>query len=66
MARRFIVDEKDIILEDEISLKINIISSDKLYFDEIAKVITTSANINSFNIEHNKLINSDNEDIDTE
>ena len=48
------------------NLKINIISSDKLYFDEIAKVITTSANINSFYIEHNKLINSDNEDIDVE
>ena len=52
-----------IILENEINLKINIISSDKLYFDEITKVITTSANITSLSIEHNKLINSDNEDI---
>lgn len=58
--------EKFIVSEDEINLKINIISSDKLYFDEIAKVITTSANINSLYIEHNKLINSDNEDIDVE
>ena len=58
--------EKIIFSETEINLKINIISSDKLYFDEITKVITTSANINSLCIEHNKLINSDNEDIDTE
>lgn len=58
--------EKVISSESEISLKINIISNDKLYFDEITKVITTSANINSFSVEHNKLINSDNEDIDTE
>ena len=47
-------------------LKINIISSDKVYFDEIAKVITTSSNVNSLYIEHNKLINSDNEDIEEE
>jgi len=52
--------------DNEINLKINIISSNKLYFDEIAKTITTSANINSLYIEHNKLINSDNEDIDEE
>ena len=52
--------------DDEINLKINIISSDKVYFDEIAKVITTSANVNSLYIEHNKLINSDNEDIEEE
>ena len=58
--------EKVIFSENEINLKINIISSDKLYFDEISKTITTSANITSFSIEHNKLINSDNEDIDTE
>lgn len=58
--------EKIVVSENEINLKINIISSDKLYFDEITKIITTSANINSFSIEHNKLINSDNEDIDTE
>lgn len=58
--------EKTIFSDNEINLKTNIISSDKLYFDEIAKVITTSANISSFSIEHNKLINSDNEDIDTE
>ncbi len=57
--------EKTIFSENEINLKINIISSDKLYFDEITKVITTSANINSLCIEHNKLISSDNEDIDT-
>jgi len=52
--------------DNEINLKINIISSDKIYFDEIAKTITTSANINSLYIEHNKLINSDNQDIDEE
>ena len=56
--------EKSILSEDEITLKITAISSDKLYFNEIAKVITTSANVNSLYIEHNKLINSDNEDID--
>lgn len=56
--------EKFTIDKNEIHLKINIVSNDKLYFDEIAKVITTSANINSLYIEHNKLINSDNEDID--
>lgn len=56
--------EKFIISKDEINLKINVISSDKLYFNEIAKTITTSANINSLYIEHNKLISSDNEDID--
>ena len=58
--------EKIKVSDTEINLKINIISSDKLYFDEIAKLITTSANINSLYIEHNKLINSDNEDIDLE
>lgn len=58
--------EKFTIDKNEINLKINIISSDKLYFDEMAKIITTSANINSLYIEHNKLINSDNEDIDDE
>lgn len=58
--------EKFKISDDEINLKVNIISSDKVYFDEIAKVITTSANVNSLYIEHNKLINSDNEDIDEE
>ena len=58
--------EKFTIDKNEINLKINIISSDKLYFDEMAKIITTSANINSLYIEHNKLINSDNEDIDEE
>ena len=58
--------EKITISENEINLKINIISSDKIYFDEITKIITTSANINSLFIEHNKLINSDNEDIDSE
>lgn len=52
--------------KNEINLKINIISSNKLYFDEITKIITTSANINSLFIEHNKLLNSDNEDIDSE
>ena len=52
--------------DEEINLKVNIISSDKVYFDEIAKVITTSSNINSLYIEHNKLINSDNEDIEEE
>jgi len=46
--------EKISLSEKEINLKINIISSDKLYFDEMAKIITTSANINSFYIEHNK------------
>ena len=58
--------EKFKISDEEINLKVNIISSDKVYFDEIAKVITTSANINSLYIEHNKLINSDNEDIEEE
>ena len=58
--------EKFTIDKNEINLKINIISSDKLYFDEFAKIITSSANINSLYIEHNKLINSDNEDIDDE
>ena len=52
--------------DEEINLKVNIISSDKVYFEEIAKVITTSSNINSLYIEHNKLINSDNEDIEEE
>lgn len=52
--------------KNEINLKINIVSSDKLYFDEITKIITTSANINSLFIEHSKLLNSDNEDIDAE
>lgn len=58
--------EKFRVSDNEINLKINIISSEKLYFDEIAKIITTSANINSLYIEHNKLISSDNEDIDEE
>lgn len=58
--------EKFKINDEEINLKINIISSDKVYFEEIAKVITTSSNINSLYIEHNKLINSDNEDIEEE
>lgn len=49
---------------NQVNLKINIISNDKFYFDEIAKYITTSSNIDSIYIEHNKLINSDNEDID--
>lgn len=51
---------------NQINLKINIISNDKFYFDEIAKHITTSSNVDSIYIEHNKLINSDNEDIDDE
>ena len=58
--------EKFKISDEEINLKVNIISSDKVYFDEIAKLITTSANVNSLYIEHNKLINSDNEDIEEE
>lgn len=49
---------------NKVNLKINIISNDKFYFDEIAKHITTSSNIDSIYIEHNKLIKSDNEDID--
>ena len=52
--------------DTEINLKVNIISSDKIYFNELAKIITTSANINSLYIDHNKLINSDNEDIEAE
>jgi len=56
--------EKIMFSENEINLKINILSSDKLHFNEITKIITTSANINSLYIEHNNLINSDNEDID--
>ena len=56
--------EKFKISDEEINLKVNIISNEKLYFDEIAKVITTTANVNSVYIEHNKLINSDNEDIE--
>ena len=58
--------EKFKISDEEINLKVNIISSDKVYFDEIAKLITTSANVNSLYIEHNKLLNSDNEDIEEE
>lgn len=50
--------------DDKVNLKINIISNDKFYFDEIAKHITTSSNIDSIYIEHSKLIKSDNEDID--
>ena len=46
------------------SLTTRLISNDKVYFDEIAKIITTSSNINSLYIDHNKLITSDNEDID--
>ena len=49
---------------NQVNLKINIISNDKFYFDEIAKHITTSSNIDSIYIEHNKLIKSDNEDIE--
>lgn len=49
---------------NKVNLKINIISNDKFYFDEIAKHITTSSNIDSIYIEHSKLIKSDNEDID--
>ena len=52
--------------DNKINLKVSIISNDKFYFDEIAKHITTSSNIDSIYIEHNKLINSDNEDIDDE
>ena len=58
--------EKFKISDEEINLKVNIISSDKVYFDEIAKLFTTSANVNSLYIEHYKLINSDNEDIEEE
>ena len=50
--------------KNKINLKINIISNDKFYFDEIAKYITTSSNIDSIYFEHNKLIKSDNEDIE--
>ena len=49
---------------NQVNLKINIISNDKFYFDEIAKYITTSSNVDSIYIEHNKLIKEDNEDID--
>ena len=49
---------------NQVNLKINIISNDKFYFDEIAKYITTSSNIDSIYIEHIKLIKSDNEDIE--
>ena len=58
--------ERFVIDKNEINLKINVIASEKLYFDEMSKIITTSANINSLYIEHNKLINSDNEDLDDE
>ena len=51
---------------NQVNLKISIISNDKFYFDEIAKYITTSSNIDSIYFEHNKLINSDNEDIEDE
>ena len=51
---------------NKVNLKISIISNDKFYFDEIAKQITTSSNIDSIYFESNKLINSDNEDIDDE
>ena len=56
--------ERNKIENEKINLKISIISSDKFYFDEIAKHITTSSNIDSIYFESNKLINSDNEDID--
>lgn len=58
--------EKNNISNEEVQIKINIISNDKLYFDELAKIITTTSNINSLYIDHNKVINSDNEDIDDE
>lgn len=56
--------EKKIISKDEINLKVNIVSNEKIYFDKIIKMITTEANINYINIEQNKLIDSDNEDSD--
>ena len=56
--------QKEKIDNNQVNLKINVISNDKFYFDEIAKYITTSSNIDSIYIEHNKLIQSDNEDIE--
>lgn len=56
--------EKSKLEENKINLKINVISNDKFYFDEIAKYITNSSNLYSINIEHNKIIKSDNEDVD--
>lgn len=50
----------------QVNLKINIISNDKFYFDEIAKYITISSNIDSIYIENNKIINTDNEDLNDE
>lgn len=58
--------EKITISDNEINLKINVISNDKIYFDELAKTITTTSNVNSLYIEHSKLINSDNEDSNDE
>ena len=58
--------EKILLENDEINLKVNIISNDKLYFNEIAKNITISSNINSLYIENNNLINSNNSDINDE
>ena len=58
--------EKNKTEDNKINLKVSIISNDKFYFEEIAKQITTSSNIDSIYFESNKLINSDNEDIDDE
>jgi len=58
--------EKVLLDNEEINLKVNITSNDKLYFNEIAKNITVSSNINSLYIEHNNLINVHNDDINDE
>ena len=44
--------EKILLDNEEINLKVSITSNDKLYFNEIAKNITVSSNINSLYIEH--------------
>lgn len=58
--------EKSLLDNNEINLKINITSNDKVYFNEIAKNITISANINSLYIEYTNLNNIHNYDINDE
>lgn len=58
--------EKFILDNNEINLKIIITSNDKVYFNEIAKNITISSNVNSLYIEHNNITNVHNDDINDE
>lgn len=54
--------EKNNINNKELNMKINVISDAGFHFDKIIQLITLESNINSINYEHNKLIESDNED----